>query len=157
SHRSSTPSGPPPWPGAMGPAQPSSVTPIGRSRLTGSVARWPRQRSPIRFSLELPGHFHVGLARKPAHNGGRGPRVEASLRSPGTRVGPQLSIGTSSGGRLVFRDVLAIVLAGGRGVRLDPLTRDRAKPAVPFGGIYRIIDFTLSNCINSDMRKVLVL
>jgi glucose-1-phosphate adenylyltransferase len=48
-------------------------------------------------------------------------------------------------------------LAGGRGARLDPLTRDRAKPAVPFCGIYRIIDFTLSNCINSDIRKILVL
>jgi glucose-1-phosphate adenylyltransferase len=57
----------------------------------------------------------------------------------------------------VYRDVLAIVLAGGRGSRLEPLTRDRAKPAVPFGGIYRIIDFTLSNCINSDLRKMLVL
>ena len=57
----------------------------------------------------------------------------------------------------MHRDVLAIVLAGGRGSRLEPLTRDRAKPAVPFGGIYRIIDFTLSNCINSDMRKILVL
>lgn len=52
---------------------------------------------------------------------------------------------------------MAIVLAGGRGTRLEPLTRDRAKPAVPFGGIYRIIDFTLSNCINSDLRKILVL
>jgi glucose-1-phosphate adenylyltransferase len=52
---------------------------------------------------------------------------------------------------------LAIVLAGGRGSRLEPLTRDRAKPAVPFGGIYRIIDFTLSNCINSNLRKILVL
>ncbi len=57
----------------------------------------------------------------------------------------------------MYRDVLAIVLAGGRGTRLDPLTRDRAKPAVPFCGIYRIIDFTLSNCINSDIRKILVL
>ncbi|MBV8169682.1 MAG: glucose-1-phosphate adenylyltransferase [Alphaproteobacteria bacterium] len=57
----------------------------------------------------------------------------------------------------MYRDVLAIVLAGGRGTRLEPLTRDRAKPAVPFGGIYRIIDFTLSNCLNSDMRKILVL
>jgi glucose-1-phosphate adenylyltransferase len=57
----------------------------------------------------------------------------------------------------LLRDVLAIVLAGGRGSRLDPLTRDRAKPAVPFGGIYRIIDFTLSNCLNSDLRKILVL
>ena len=56
-----------------------------------------------------------------------------------------------------MRDVLAVVLAGGRGTRLEPLTRDRAKPAVPFGGIYRIVDFTLSNCLNSDIRKILVL
>jgi len=55
------------------------------------------------------------------------------------------------------RDVLTLILAGGKGTRLDPLTRDRAKPAVPFGGLYRIIDFTLSNCINSDLRRVLVL
>jgi glucose-1-phosphate adenylyltransferase len=56
-----------------------------------------------------------------------------------------------------LKDVLAVVLAGGRGERLGPLTRDRAKPAVPFGGTYRIIDFTLSNCINSGLRRILVL
>jgi len=56
-----------------------------------------------------------------------------------------------------MRRVLALVLAGGKGVRLEPLSRDRAKPAVPFGGIYRIIDFTLSNCINSGLRQMLVL
>jgi glucose-1-phosphate adenylyltransferase len=50
-----------------------------------------------------------------------------------------------------------LILAGGKGTRLEPLTRDRAKPAVPFGGLYRIIDFTLSNCINSDLRRMLVL
>jgi len=54
-------------------------------------------------------------------------------------------------------EVLTLILAGGKGTRLDPLTRDRAKPAVPFGGLYRIIDFTLSNCINSDLRRILVL
>ena len=48
-----------------------------------------------------------------------------------------------------MRDVVTVLLAGGAGERLYPLTRDRAKPAVPFGGPYRIIDFTLSNCINS--------
>ena len=48
-------------------------------------------------------------------------------------------------------------MAGGKGERLFPLTRDRAKPAVPFGGIYRIIDFTLSNCINSGLRRIYVL
>lgn len=56
-----------------------------------------------------------------------------------------------------MRDVLTFVLAGGKGQRLDPLTRDRAKPAVPFGGIYRIIDFTLSNCVNSGLRRIYVL
>jgi glucose-1-phosphate adenylyltransferase len=53
--------------------------------------------------------------------------------------------------------VLAVILAGGKGSRLEPLTRDRAKPAVPFGGAYRIIDFALSNCLNSGLRKMLVL
>lgn len=57
----------------------------------------------------------------------------------------------------MMKDVLAVVLAGGKGSRLEPLTRDRAKPAVPFGGAYRIVDFTLSNCLNSDIRKMLVL
>jgi glucose-1-phosphate adenylyltransferase len=54
-------------------------------------------------------------------------------------------------------DAIGILLAGGQGERLWPLTRDRAKPAVPFGGVYRIIDVTLSNCINSDLRRVFVL
>ena len=56
-----------------------------------------------------------------------------------------------------MKEVLAVVLAGGKGARLGPLTRDRAKPAVPFGGSYRIIDFTLSNCLNSGIRRILVL
>jgi glucose-1-phosphate adenylyltransferase len=55
------------------------------------------------------------------------------------------------------RDVLTVILAGGKGTRLEPLTRDRAKPAVPFGGLYRIIDFTLSNCLNSGLRRILAL
>jgi glucose-1-phosphate adenylyltransferase len=54
-------------------------------------------------------------------------------------------------------NVLAILLAGGAGERLHPLTKDTAKPAVPFGGAYRIIDFTLSNCINSGIRRIFVL
>lgn len=56
-----------------------------------------------------------------------------------------------------MKSVLTFILAGGKGERLYPLTKDRAKPAVPFGGIYRIIDFTLSNCIHSYLRKVYVL
>jgi glucose-1-phosphate adenylyltransferase len=53
--------------------------------------------------------------------------------------------------------VLGIVLAGGAGTRLAPLTDDRAKPAVPFGGVYRLIDFALSNLVNSGIRKICVL
>jgi glucose-1-phosphate adenylyltransferase len=56
-----------------------------------------------------------------------------------------------------MRDTLGVLLAGGAGERLYPLTRDRAKPAVTFGGIYRIIDITLSNCVNSGLRKVYIL
>ena len=55
------------------------------------------------------------------------------------------------------KNVLAVVLAGGEGKRLMPLTADRAKPAVPFGGIYRLIDFALSNVVNSGYLKVVVL
>jgi glucose-1-phosphate adenylyltransferase len=54
-------------------------------------------------------------------------------------------------------NVLAILLAGGAGERLYPLTRDIAKPGVPFGGVYRIIDFTLSNCVNSNVRRIFIL
>ncbi len=57
---------------------------------------------------------------------------------------------------LLLRDVVAVLLAGGAGERLYPLTRDRAKPAVSFGGPYRIVDFTLSNCINSGLRKIFI-
>lgn len=52
---------------------------------------------------------------------------------------------------------LTLLLAGGQGARLNPLTRDRAKPAVPFGGKYRVIDFTLSNCLHSGLRQILVM
>ncbi|HEX2248678.1 MAG TPA: sugar phosphate nucleotidyltransferase, partial [Arthrobacter sp.] len=55
------------------------------------------------------------------------------------------------------KKVLAVVLAGGEGKRLMPLTADRAKPAVPFAGSYRLIDFALSNLVNSEYRKVVVL
>ncbi|MGD8576907.1 MAG: sugar phosphate nucleotidyltransferase, partial [Thiohalophilus sp.] len=55
------------------------------------------------------------------------------------------------------RDTLALIMAGGRGSRLKQLTLWRAKPSVPFGGKFRIIDFPLSNCINSGIRRIGVL
>jgi glucose-1-phosphate adenylyltransferase len=57
----------------------------------------------------------------------------------------------------LMKQAIGVLLAGGQGERLWPLTRDRAKPAVPFGAVYRIIDMTLSNCLNSDLRRVFVL
>jgi glucose-1-phosphate adenylyltransferase len=57
----------------------------------------------------------------------------------------------------MLKETLTLILAGGQGERLYPLTKDRAKPAVPFGGQYRIIDFTLSNCANSGLERIYVL
>src|SRR5882762_3827822 len=57
----------------------------------------------------------------------------------------------------MLENTIGIILAGGIGSRLHPLTADRAKPAVPFGGRYRIVDFTLSNCLHSGLRRILVL
>lgn len=57
----------------------------------------------------------------------------------------------------IIQNAVAFVLAGGVGARLHSLTRDRAKPAVPFGGKYRVIDFTLSNCVNSGVRRIFLL
>src|SRR4051794_39491493 len=62
------------------------------------------------------------------------------------------------GSRISMRNkILAFVMAGGKGPRLEPLTHDRSKPAVPFGGKYRIIDFVLSNLINSGIYSIYVL
>jgi glucose-1-phosphate adenylyltransferase len=58
---------------------------------------------------------------------------------------------------MVSKKIFGIVLAGGEGKRLMPLTADRAKPAVPFGGVYRLVDFALSNLVNSGLRQIVVL
>ena len=60
-------------------------------------------------------------------------------------------------GSSILRDTITMLLAGGQGERLHPLTKVRSKPAVPFGGKYRIVDFTLSNCLNSELRRIYVL
>ncbi len=57
----------------------------------------------------------------------------------------------------MMKKVITFIMAGGKGERLLPLTKDRTKPAVPFGGLYRIVDFTLSNCINSGLRRIYLL
>lgn len=57
----------------------------------------------------------------------------------------------------LLKDTLVLILAGGRGERLYPLTSNRTKGAVPFGGMYRIIDFTLTNCLHSDLRRICIL
>ena len=59
--------------------------------------------------------------------------------------------------RGLTRNTYTIILAGGRGTRLKQLTDHRAKPAVPFGGTMRIVDFTLGNCVNSGLRRIGVL
>src|SRR5262245_50115539 len=56
-----------------------------------------------------------------------------------------------------MQDVIAMILGGGRGTRLHPLTLHRSKPAVPIAGKYRLIDIPISNCINSDLRRIFVL
>lgn len=58
---------------------------------------------------------------------------------------------------MLDKDTLTFIMAGGKGERLYPLTKYRTKPAVPFGGSYRVIDFTLSNCLNSGLRRIYVL
>jgi len=64
---------------------------------------------------------------------------------------------TAPSTRELVSNTLTLILAGGQGQRLSPLTKDRSKPAVPFGAAYRIVDFTLSNCLNSGLRQIFVL
>ena len=54
-------------------------------------------------------------------------------------------------------DVIAVIMGGGAGTRLFPLTKDRAKPAVPLAGKYRLVDIPISNCLNSDLRRIFLL
>ncbi len=84
--------------------------------------------------------------------------VDAYAKPDRVRFAPTLSRGVAvRGEESAVHSTLVMLLAGGQGERLYPLTRDRAKPGVPFGGSYRIIDFALSNCVNSGMRRIQVL
>jgi len=79
---------------------------------------------------------------------------QVSMFDPIVHASPATQPSGSAAERRFAPQTLAIVLAGGQGTRLKPLTDWRAKPAVPFGGKFRIIDFTLSNCVNSGIRKI---
>src|SRR5262249_61689502 len=88
------------------------------------------------------------------------PRLAGRLRPDGRRGGRAFrwcSIGSMDNVGLMAPKVLAMVLAGGEGKRLMPLTADRAKPGVPFGGLYRMVDFALSNLVNGGYLKIVVL
>ena len=87
-----------------------------------------------------------------------GSLVDTYARPEAIHYAPTLSQGLRVRGKeSPLQSTLVMLLAGGQGERLYPLTRDRAKPSVPFGGSYRIIDFALSNCINSGLRRILVM
>ena len=93
-----------------------------------------------------------------ASDGAQPSPVEAYARPGAVRFAPTIGRGQAARGQeSALQQTLVMVLAGGQGERLYPLTKDRAKPAVPFGAVYRIIDFALSNCLNSGMRRILVL
>jgi glucose-1-phosphate adenylyltransferase len=84
--------------------------------------------------------------------------VDAYARPADVHFAPTISRGVRvRGQQSALQNTIVMLLAGGQGERLYPLTRDRAKPGVPFGGQYRIIDFALSNCINSGLRRILVM
>jgi len=84
--------------------------------------------------------------------------VDRYARPEEVRFAPTISRGVRVRGQgSALQNTVVMLLAGGQGERLYPLTRDRAKPGVPFGGTYRIIDFALSNCINSGLRRILVM
>ena len=94
------------------------------------------------------------------------PSTDASAPSPvdvyanpaAVHFAPTISRGANVRGQnSALQNTIVMLLAGGQGERLYPLTRDRAKPGVPFGGVFRIIDFALSNCINSGLRRILVM
>ena len=91
-------------------------------------------------------------------NGSAPSPVDAYAKPSDVHFAPTISRGALvRGQQSQLQNTIVMLLAGGQGERLYPLTRDRAKPGVPFGGNYRIIDFALSNCINSGLRRILVM
>lgn len=84
--------------------------------------------------------------------------VDSYAKPDQVHYAPTLRRGVASRGEeSAIHETIVMLLAGGQGERLYPLTKDRAKPSVPFGGSYRIIDFALSNCVNSGLRRIQVM
>src|SRR5690606_26451932 len=98
------------------------------------------------------------LAREALFRRGVRTRLPAQFLAPGRpQASERSAVDDPHAAGALSRDTLALVMAGGRGTRLRDLAARRAKPAVPFGGKFRIIDFTLSNCVNSGIRRIGVL
>src|SRR4029450_2059961 len=139
------------WPASSGPASRSpSTRPASRSR--------PRRSSPPATArgsrrAEPPPAHPVARARPRARERRPGERPSSIVGS----VTVQALGATEAGGAMANPDVFTMVLAGGEGKRLAPLTADRAKPAVPFGGDYRLVDFVLSNLVNGGYLRIAVL
>ena len=137
---------------------------VRAARAPGSRPRSPARsaKSPAAKSLDHRHDDRASQSRRPPKYQAK-PGVSCrrttgrrTLSSSGRSDGAAEAVPRREALRMSLDDVLVILLAGGAGERLHPLTAERAKPAVYFGGPYRIVDFTLSNCINSGLRRIFI-
>jgi len=127
----------------------SSATPLSEAQHNGHTAS-------SALSASSPTPFAGEAVTTPQATDTLSSSNEAHVES--TNYAPTMRLGLAARGlESALQQTTVMILAGGQGERLYPLTRDRAKPSVPFGGSYRIIDFALSNCINSGLRRIQVL
>ena len=123
-----------------------SVLAVVRRRRTKSLSRPPPHLSPLLLPFLSPFPFDKKLSRSRRSSA---PSVtRAVVERPATNSSASIASRSPSS------SVLAVILGGGAGTRLYPLTKQRAKPAVPIGGAYRLIDVPMSNCINSGKRRI---
>src|ERR1039457_433860 len=134
----------------------SSTPPLpARKRMPGSPRGHPAPRTCTRSTLRASSGWSTWRASS-TRLGGSWTRPWQAVRRP-TRIATDVVQLPSVAAERRPPRVFAIVLAGGEGKRLAPLTKDRAKPAVPFGGVYRLIDFALSNLVNGGYLRIAVL
>src|SRR5262249_30481323 len=121
----------------------------------GATCRDQREREPpARAWSSIPHAAHLHPARVGLSSG---PAPSACDRNVSAGLAAAARPWETPAGGDDMEDALAIILGGGRGTRLFPLTLKRSKPAVPIGGKYRLIDIPISNCLNSDLRQIFVL